>query len=47
MKKAEIKARLDKIDDRIPVMLKKYPVVSFVMIMVPFVVGLVIGAAFL
>lgn len=47
MKKAELKDRFDKVDERIPVLLKRYPVVSFVMIMVPFVAGMVVGKVWL
>lgn len=45
--KEELKARLKLVDDRIPVLLKKYPVVSFFMLVVPLVIGLIIGAIWL
>jgi hypothetical protein len=44
MKKDELKERFDKLDERIPVLIKKYPLVSTVMVVVPFVVGVVVGA---
>jgi len=43
MKKAEIKDRLDLVDDRFAVMIKKYPVLSAVVIGAAFLIGLVTG----
>lgn len=41
-----LKQRIDLVDDRIPVLLRKYPLVSAVMIIVPFLIGIGVGAAF-
>lgn len=43
----DIKDRLDKADDRIKVLVKKYPVVFAITAGVPFLIGLGIGAFFL
>ena len=43
MKKAELKERLDKADDRILVLAKKYPIVMTIMLVVPMLVGIIIG----
>ena len=43
MKKAEVKARVKKVDDRILAMAKKYPFVFATMVIVPLLVGFVLG----
>jgi len=43
MKKAEVKERITQVDDRVLMMAKKYPFVFAFMVVVPFLVGFVIG----
>ena len=42
-KKEKIKERVSKVDDRILVLMKKYPFVFTVMLLVPLLVGFAIG----
>ena len=46
MKKAEIKDRITKVDDRIIVMVKKYPFVFAAVILIGVVIGFVVGRIF-
>ena len=46
MKKAEIKDRIAKVDDRFLILVQKYPVLSFVVIMVSLCIGMIIGKVF-
>ena len=43
MKKAEIKDRISKVDDRVKVLIKKYPFVFAAVLLGGAVIGLVIG----
>lgn len=43
MKKDELKERLGKADERILVMMKKYPVVFALLTGVPFILGIILG----
>ena len=43
-KKQSVKDRVDKLDERIPVLVKKYPVVFGVVCGGGFLIGLVVGA---
>jgi len=43
MKKAEIKARMSLVDDRFMVLVKKYPVLSIVIVLSSVLIGFVLG----
>ena len=43
MKKAEIKDRVSKVDDRIMVMVRKYPFVFVTVILIGVLIGFVVG----
>jgi len=43
MKKAEIKDRVSKVDDRIMVMVRKYPFVFTAVILIGVLIGFVVG----
>lgn len=43
MKKAEIKDRVSKVDDRTKVLIKKYPLVFTAVLLAGAIIGLVIG----
>ena len=43
MKKAEIKDRISKVDDRIPVLIKKYPFVFTTVLLGGALIGFVVG----
>jgi len=43
MKKAEIKDRIDKVDDRLKVLIKKYPLVFSAVLLAGAILGLLAG----
>jgi hypothetical protein len=46
MKKSEMKDRISKVDDRIPVLIKKYPFVFAAVVLIGVVIGFIAGRVF-